>query len=76
MMFAVLHEAGKILATWRAADQIEPVHDHNIPIPEHRLPPTKDNPARNKPRRDKPAPQQRAPSSPPRRQDGHVDEYA
>ncbi len=72
---AAEREAGGSPALRLAADPIEPVRDYNIPIPEHRLPPNKDNFPRNRPRRDKPATPRREKETPPPRQDGHVDEY-
>lgn len=71
----VVERAGDALLA--ANDPVEPIHDYSIPIPQHRLPPGKDDSqSGRRRRRDKGADTPDNQHPPSRGPDGHIDEYA
>lgn len=61
---------------WAAADSITPVHDLNIPIPEHKPPPLAEDYLKRREQRRRQ--QEQHPEAPQHKPDpdGHIDEYA
>lgn len=67
--------ADTALPRWAATDPVEPIHDHNIPIPTYKHPPTRQDFIRTPHPGKKPDNSRQLPEHPPA-DDGHIDEYA
>lgn len=58
-----------------ATEPADGIHDYNIPIPQHKLPPAGDDYRQPRRRRPQPPKHDPVPDKPPG-SDGHIDDYA
>lgn len=61
---------------WAAADSIPPVHDLNIPIPQHKPPPLAEDFHKQREQRRRKQQENHPESTHQPAQDGHIDDYA